>query len=167
MSAHDNVHLLPLKALRPRPESLLDMTSVIILKRHVVFPIVTGTFGGVDFFHSVMGELSDKTTQSEIQELEGSVAQSQRAANKSMVQELLSSLPTGFLGEDKSGKADELEANATAQQMKNTRISPRQPEAWTEYLNQTIEGMRPILEFHDDIVRQRVAIPIRVDADSK
>ena len=46
---------------------------------------MTGTFGGVDFFHSVMGELSDKTTQSEIQELEGSVAQRQRSANKSMV----------------------------------------------------------------------------------
>jgi hypothetical protein len=36
-----------------------------------VYPLVTGTFGGVDFFHSVLGELSDKTTQSEIQGLVG------------------------------------------------------------------------------------------------
>jgi len=31
--------------------------------RHPVYPIVTGTFGGVDFLHSVTGEFDDKATQ--------------------------------------------------------------------------------------------------------
>ncbi|KAF2842157.1 heterokaryon incompatibility Het-C [Patellaria atrata CBS 101060] len=34
-----------------------------------VFPLVTGTFGGVDFLHSVLGEATDHFTQSEIDEM--------------------------------------------------------------------------------------------------
>ncbi|KAJ4367573.1 hypothetical protein N0V83_007157 [Neocucurbitaria cava] len=34
-----------------------------------VFPLVTGTFGGVDFFHSVLGEATDHITQTEIDEV--------------------------------------------------------------------------------------------------
>jgi hypothetical protein len=34
-----------------------------------VYPLVTGTFGGVDFFHSVLGEATDHITQSEIDEV--------------------------------------------------------------------------------------------------
>lgn len=56
--------------------------------RQPVYPIVTGTFGGVDFLHSVMGEISDKTTQSELQELEGTINGSQRA-DTSLLKELL------------------------------------------------------------------------------
>ncbi|GAW13129.1 hypothetical protein ANO14919_025070 [Xylariales sp. No.14919] len=35
-----------------------------------VFPLVTGTFGGVDFLHSVLGEANDHFTQSEVEELD-------------------------------------------------------------------------------------------------
>jgi len=34
-----------------------------------IFPLVTGTFGGVDFLHSVLGEATDHFTQSEIDEM--------------------------------------------------------------------------------------------------
>jgi hypothetical protein len=37
--------------------------------REEVYPVITGTFGGVDFLHSVMGEFGDKASQSEIEEL--------------------------------------------------------------------------------------------------
>ncbi|CAN9148526.1 unnamed protein product [Alternaria alternata] len=33
------------------------------------YPLVTGTFGGVDFFHSVLGEANDHITQTEIDEV--------------------------------------------------------------------------------------------------
>src|SRR5438045_1421005 len=42
--------------------------------QYLVYPVVTGTFGGVDFLHSVMGEFDDKATQSEIQQLEDSMS---------------------------------------------------------------------------------------------
>lgn len=41
----------------------------ITLNGKHVYPLVTGTFGGVDFFHSVLGEVNDHVTQTEIDEV--------------------------------------------------------------------------------------------------
>lgn len=41
----------------------------INLRGKRVYPLVTGTFGGVDFFHSVLGEATDHFTQSEIDQM--------------------------------------------------------------------------------------------------
>lgn len=43
-------------------------TEVNLHGKHV-YPLVTGTFGGVDFFHSVLGEATDHITQSEVDEV--------------------------------------------------------------------------------------------------
>ncbi|KAL0264382.1 hypothetical protein SLS55_000331 [Diplodia seriata] len=120
-----------------------------------IYPIVTGTFGGVDFLHSVMGEVNDKATQSEIQELEGTISDAQRNTEaKSMVKDLLSKLPDGmFGGKDEAGKADELEANATAGQMENMEITPKEPEAFVEQAEQIRRQILPIMEFHDEIMQ--------------
>lgn len=42
----------------------------INLRGKRVYPIVTGTFGGVDFLHSVLGEATDHFTQSEVDEVD-------------------------------------------------------------------------------------------------
>lgn len=42
----------------------------INLRGKRVYPIVTGTFGGVDFFHSVLGEANDHFTQAEVSEVD-------------------------------------------------------------------------------------------------
>ena len=121
--------------------------------RQPVFPIITGTFGGVDFLHSVMGEFSDKATQSEISELEGTM-QSSSQSDTSLLQDLLNQVPSGlFGGKDEAGKVDELQANATAAQMQNTHISPRQPEAWTRQLDQIQKQIYPIIEWHDEMMQ--------------
>ncbi|KAI6809402.1 heterokaryon incompatibility Het-C [Hortaea werneckii] len=44
--------------------------TMINLRGKQVFPLVTGTFGGVDFLHSVLGEATDHVTQSEVNETE-------------------------------------------------------------------------------------------------
>lgn len=119
-----------------------------------VYPIITGTFGGVDFLHSVCGEISDKATQSELQELEGAINDADRNKNKSKIKELLSQLPDGiFGGKDQAGKADELEENAQAAQMGNMRITPKEPEAFTQQINELVKQIYPIMEFHDDIMQ--------------
>lgn len=121
--------------------------------RHEVFPIITGTFGGVDFLHSVMGEFSDKATQSEIEELEGTM-QSNSQGDTSVLRDLLDSVPSGlFGGKDEAGKADELQANATAAQMQNTHISPREPEAWERQLEEVQRQIYPIIEWHDEMMQ--------------
>lgn len=43
---------------------------MINLRGKQVYPLVTGTFGGVDFLHSVLGEATDHVTQAEVNQTE-------------------------------------------------------------------------------------------------
>jgi len=122
--------------------------------RKEVYPIVTGTFGGVDFLHSVCGEITDKATQSELQELEGAISNADRTKNKSKIKDVLSKLPPGvFGGKDEAGKADELENNANAAAMGNMRVTPKEPEAFTQQIGELVKQIYPIMEFHDEIMQ--------------
>ena len=122
--------------------------------RKEVYPIVTGTFGGVDFLHSVCGEITDKTTQSELAELEGAITNADRNKNKSKFKELISQLPDGiFGGKDQAGKADELEESANAAAMGNLHVSPKEPEAFTQQVDEMVKQIYPIMEFHDEIMQ--------------
>jgi hypothetical protein len=156
-SAHSNYTELALIELGERDvfphvgrQALFNVAGT----RGPVYPIVTGTFGGVDFLHSVMGEFSDKATQSEIQELEGAISDADRKKNKSMIKDLLSKLPDGvFGGKDEAAKADELEDNANAAAMGNMNITPKEPEAFTEQMGDLVRQIYPIMEFHDEIMQ--------------
>ena len=120
--------------------------------RGSVYPLVTGTFGGVDFLHSVMGEVSDKATQSEIQELEGTIEHSGRA-DTSKLKDLLNSIPSGLFGnKDEASAADEVQANAMAGQMNNVRVSPRRPEEFTRQMQEVVRQIYPVIEWHDEIM---------------
>ncbi|KAF9636187.1 Heterokaryon incompatibility Het-C [Lasiodiplodia theobromae] len=157
-SAHSNFTELALRELGERdvfPHVGRNAKVQIEGVDQEVYPIVTGTFGGVDFLHSVMGEVNDKATQSEIQELEGTISNAQQNQEaKSMVKDLLSKLPDGmFGGKDEAGKVDELEANATAGQMENMEITPKEPEAFVEQAEQIRRQILPIMEFHDEIMQ--------------
>ena len=100
-----------------------------------------------------MGEFSDKATQSELQELEGTLQQSQQA-DTSMLGEILDKLPSGLLGgDDKKHQADELQAHAQSAQMQNMTITPKEPEAFTEQMEEISKQIYPILEFHDGIMK--------------
>lgn len=122
--------------------------------RHEVYPCVTGTFGGVDFLHSVTGEVSDKLTQNEIEELEGTLQQG-AAGDTSILRNLLDMIPSGmFGGDDKKTKMDELQDNASAAQMQNASISPREPEEYTLYIKNIFQQIMPAIKFHDEIIQK-------------
>jgi len=110
---------------------------------------------GVDFLHSVTGEFDDKVTQSEIQELEGTLQQAQnQGENTSLLQDLLNKVPEGvFGGKDEAGKADELKTNAASHQMANAQVSPREPEEWLQYVNEVQQQIYPIIEWHDEVMQ--------------
>jgi hypothetical protein len=160
-SAHSNFTELVLIELGERdifPHVGRSAIFDIQAARKQVYPIITGTFGGVDFLHSVCGEISDKTTQSELQELQGAISDADRKGNKSQIKELLSKLPDGiFGGKDQSSKADELEENANAAAMGNMRVTPKEPEAFTEQLGELVKQIYPIMEFHDEIMQSIAA----------
>jgi hypothetical protein len=124
--------------------------------REEVYPIVTGTFGGVDFFHSVLGEFSDKTKQSELQSLEGVISESENdGPSKSMLQDLLSKIPSGLIGSsgDQAGKMDDFKAKADNARHDGQNVSPRQPEEWARYLENVQKQIYPVLDWHDELLK--------------
>ncbi|KAK3683901.1 heterokaryon incompatibility protein Het-C-domain-containing protein [Podospora appendiculata] len=69
-SAHSNYVELALIELGHRQVFPHCGTSTeITLRGRRVYPLVTGTFGAVDFLHSVLGEATDHFTQSEVDEM--------------------------------------------------------------------------------------------------
>lgn len=71
-------------------------TQVNVRGKHI-WPLVTGTFGMVDFYHSVLGEATDHFTQSEVNEMDNAMGMAQSAANSSnpltTLTKLLSKVP--------------------------------------------------------------------------
>ncbi|KIW02339.1 hypothetical protein, variant 1 [Verruconis gallopava] len=123
--------------------------------REPIWPLITGTFGGVDFLHSVMGELSDKATQSEIDELEGTISNAERnRQSASVIQGILDKLPAGIIGGGESSKVDELQQNATNAQMQQMSISPKEPEEFARQAEALRQQIYPVLEFHDNLMRR-------------
>ncbi|KAK4044472.1 heterokaryon incompatibility protein Het-C-domain-containing protein [Parachaetomium inaequale] len=153
--AHSNYTELALIELGERdvfPHVGRDTKLRIPGARNEVYPIVTGTFGGVDFLHSVTGEVSDKMTQSEIEDLEGTLQQS-RNNDTSLLRELLDKIPDGLLGGNEKSKLDDIQSNAQAAQMENVSVSPREPEEFTNYIRTIFQQIMPALEFHDELLK--------------
>jgi uncharacterized membrane protein YgcG len=55
----------------------------INLRGKQVYPLITGTFGTVDFIHSVLGEANDHFSQSEVNEMDNALGTAQTAAQSS------------------------------------------------------------------------------------
>ena len=158
-TAHSNYTELSLIELGERdvyPHVGRDTKLQLPGAREPVYPCITGTFGGVDFLHSVMGEVADKATQSELQSLEGVIAESQNEKpSESFLQQLLDKIPSEILGgnQDNSVKMDEFQANAQAQ-AQHAQVSPREPEEWALYLDDMRKQIYPVLEWHDNLLKQ-------------
>lgn len=92
----------------------------INVRGHHVFPLVTGTFGMVDFFHSVLGEATDHFTQSEVNEMDIALGDAQTSAQSNNSLNAL----TGLLGKipgtrDLINEAEMLKKQSEAQEMTN------------------------------------------------
>ena len=96
-------------------------------------------------------------TQNEIEELEGTLKESQNA-DTSLLRDLLENIPDGFFGnKNESQKVDELQHNASAAQMQNMSVSPREPEEFTRYVQDVFKQVMPVIEFHDDVMQSITA----------
>ncbi|KAL3467915.1 heterokaryon incompatibility protein Het-C-domain-containing protein [Aspergillus heterothallicus] len=103
------------------------------IRGHHVFPLVTGTFGMVDFFHSVLGEATDHFTQSEINEMDNALGDAQSSSSASSLNSL-----TGLLGKvpgcgDLVAEAQALQQRSDAQQSANTHSGARSGYAAQEF----------------------------------
>lgn len=97
--------------------------------------------------------MSDKLTQNEIDELEGTL-ESSSTADTSMLRDLLDKIPDGFFGDKhESDKVNELQENAANAQMENLSVSPREPEEFTLYVQNVFRQVQPAIEFHDEVMK--------------
>ncbi|KHO01933.1 Heterokaryon incompatibility protein Het-C [Metarhizium album ARSEF 1941] len=140
-----------------------------------IYPIVTGTFGAVDFLHSVIGEANDHFTQSEVDEVEVALKNAQGARSGPVGSQdrglfdgqsppdfisLLSKLPD--VGAGFASEARELKESSEAQERENQQ---NQQRARADNANvvpgmspdfdpvKTAKRIYPILVFRDNIVK--------------
>ncbi|KAL8804420.1 MAG: hypothetical protein Q9200_005842 [Gallowayella weberi] len=117
----------------------------INLRGRRVYPLVTGTFGAVDFLHSVLGEATDHFAQTEINQMDIALGDAQKQANPaggarsgagesqlSSMTSLLSQMPGagGFCQQ-----AEQLQAQADAQERANAGQHYRDVGAPTPHVN--------------------------------
>ena len=106
----------------------------INLHGHRVYPLVTGTFGMVDFVHSVLGEATDHFTQSEVDELNKTLGDAQGSGSGSGTKSFgeasgtQASALTGLLAQvpgtrDLCREAERLQADSEAQERHNQSAS--------------------------------------------
>ncbi|PLB51100.1 Het-C-domain-containing protein [Aspergillus steynii IBT 23096] len=99
-------------------------TQMNIHGKHV-FPLVTGTFGMVDFFHSVLGEATDHFTQSEVNEMDialGDAQNNSSSGSSTALTALLGKIPGT---KDLVAEAEELKRRSDAQESSNRGGSSR------------------------------------------
>ncbi|KAH6851257.1 heterokaryon incompatibility Het-C [Chaetomium sp. MPI-CAGE-AT-0009] len=142
----------------------------IHLNGKTVYPLVTGTFGAVDFLHSVLGEANDHFTQSEVDEIDIALKNAEQANNSSGGQR-------GFLGSGSGGGGDfismlgqlpgvgdgfaaqarDLKAASAAQERENARDASNvniMPGMSPNFDPVKVSGqIYPIMQFRDKIVR--------------
>lgn len=158
-AAHSNyteLSLIELEESEIFPHVGRNTTLHVEGARSRVYPIVTGTFGGVDFFHSVLGEVSDRAAQSEVQTLEGVIDDSQGGSpSQSFLQDLLSKIPDGLLSDkdDQANKMDGFKAQADDAKQNKQNVNPRKPEEWTRFLSDVQKQIYPVLEWHDGLIK--------------
>ncbi|KAJ5990483.1 hypothetical protein N7499_010996 [Penicillium canescens] len=144
-----------------------------------VFPLVTGTFGMVDFFHSVLGEATDHFTQSEVNEMDIALGDAETNAQSNNSLNAL----TGLLGKipgtkDLVSEAESLKRSSAAQESANRSRSVATGYAETTRASggnqssggsgpgtgfegmpdfnpqETVAKIYPILAFRDKVVRK-------------
>lgn len=144
-----------------------------------VFPLVTGTFGMVDFFHSVLGEATDHFTQSEVNEMDVALGDAQANSSSGSLGVL-----SGLLGKipgtrDLVVEAEDLKHRSEDQETSNRSLGSESGYATASEstradnndnaagpggklanfdANKTIAQIYPILAFRDKVVRKLTSI---------
>ncbi|KAK9456750.1 heterokaryon incompatibility protein Het-C-domain-containing protein [Dipodascopsis uninucleata] len=94
-SAHSNFIELTLRELGNRDVfPHVGSQTMINLNGKQVYPLVTGTFGSLDFLHSMLGEAQDHLSQTEIEEVNTSISNGKNSKDSaSILKSLLGKLP--------------------------------------------------------------------------
>jgi len=154
-----------------------SQTEITLPNGRRVFPLVTGTFGEVDFLHSVLGEATDHFTQSEVDEMNAALKNAEKLTEGTTgTRGLFDSSSSSGGGNDFinllgqvpgmgggfASEARNLRAMADRQEEENaraiyssTRDNPNQVPGMSPNFDpvELARKIYPILEFRDKIVR--------------
>ncbi|KAB5585462.1 heterokaryon incompatibility Het-C [Coniochaeta sp. 2T2.1] len=181
-SAHSNYCELALRELGHRSVFPHCGTNTEInIRGKRVYPLVTGTFGAVDFLHSVLGEATDHFTQSEVDEMNIALKNAEQLSKSSGgglggsgsrglfglggssgggdFINLIGQLPS--IGGGFASQAKELKAASEAQEQRNvqaqqtSRANPNTVPGMSPDFDpvKVAKQIYPILEFRDKIVK--------------
>lgn len=160
-AAHSNYLELALKELNVNAFPHVGANCEVNIDGKSIYPIVTGTFGMTDFLHSVVGEVSDKMIQSEVQTLEDKLNNAHAGDHSgatSKLREILDMIPFGLLGlgdSDFGNQAQQIQEQSDAKEMESkAKISSGNQTAdqIKDFAAQTAKDIYPILEFHDKVM---------------
>jgi hypothetical protein len=181
--AHTNYCELALRELGYRDVfPHCGVSAEISIRGHRIYPLVTGTFGAVDFLHSVLGEATDHFTQTEVDEMDLALKGAEQAQaggggqrglfdSSQNFASLLSQVPG--MGGGLADTARDLQAQSAAQEYENetakTRVNtsfmgppgtsegaagPGIPGMSPDFDPiKTAKQIYPILEFRDKVVK--------------
>ncbi|EPQ60148.1 Het-C-domain-containing protein [Gloeophyllum trabeum ATCC 11539] len=109
-------------------------------------PLVTGTFGGADFLHSLMGEATDHLSQTSVVDLTSKMSEAQGKQDTiGPLKDLLSKFSLGSDSSDsRASQADDLQAKSKAYEFNPDDIAP--PEVQQQ--------LWEVLKWRDDIMRE-------------
>lgn len=161
-AAHSNYLELTLKELNVDAFPHVGGNCQVNVDGREIWPVITGTFGMTDFLHSVVGEVSDKMIQSEVQSLENKINNAHSgdpSGATSQLREILDIIPFGLLGlgdSDFSNQAQKIQEQSDAKEMETKgNISTSNPtiDQISERARTTAKEIYPILEFHDKVMK--------------
>lgn len=75
-------------------------------------------------------------------------------ADTSHLRDLLDKIPDGIMGGDnESQKVQKIQSDASSAQH-NMKVSPKEPEEFTRYVQDIFKQIMPVIEWHDNIVKK-------------
>ncbi|KAK9449099.1 heterokaryon incompatibility protein Het-C-domain-containing protein [Limtongia smithiae] len=137
-------------------------TQVHLQNGKTVFPLVTGTFGSLDFLHSILGEAQDHLSQTEVEDLDQSLADG--LANKDSsdtLKKLLSKVPiqitddlaSGRRGFDDDGSRAVTTDIGSYMDKLSADSAASAPKASSMSIDEIINKIYPFLAFRDKIMK--------------
>ncbi|KAL8279697.1 hypothetical protein RQP46_008010 [Phenoliferia psychrophenolica] len=162
-SAHSNWCELALRKLGNKDvfPHVGDNVKVRSPSGEEVAPLVTGTFGGADFMHSMLGEAGDKLSQSSIADLTSKMddaqAKNQQGGKLKFLKGLLAQMPSSG-GQDNGAKLDEIEQKKKSFDLDGSidQLAPEelQKQLWSIFkihIEETIESIPGLSQLLDNL----------------
>jgi len=157
LSAHSNwVELALIEMGHRQVFPHVGNNTAINLGGKRIFPLVTGTFGGADFIHSLLGEATDHLSQTQISDVNTAVTNASAQGGNSAftkLQHLMGQLP-GHQGREMASEMTNIQDNASQQRAYNARAGNLDMSQTGEVDPEEIaRKIYPILAFRDRIVK--------------